>query len=204
MRPSRTPLGPLLSSLLPLLAALACSVPPVVRPPDKEVFEAQSEIILNAVRELGANGDWLITRGYHVTDHLVTTATGTPISHAAVLDWDRDEVIESESSGVHTTSLKRFIGKSHRVLLVRPVWSIGGRGDEALARARAVIGKPYDFAGLVGVQDSDRFYCSELAMYAYKPWQRKQDRIPLVIEPGQMYLWGQILFDSRPRHWNWP
>ena len=45
------------------------------------------------LRELGRDGDWLVIRGYHASDNLVSSLTNLPFSHAAVLDTDRDEVI---------------------------------------------------------------------------------------------------------------
>ena len=39
-----------------------------------------------------------------------------------------------------------------------------------------------------------------LAIFIYKRYQNASDQIPKIIEPGQMYLWGQVLYDSRPRN----
>ena len=80
------------------------------------------------VRALGRDGDWLVIRGYHLTDHFVATVTNNPFSHAAVLDIERDRVIEAESKGIHFTLLADFVAKSHRLMLIRPVWSSGSFG----------------------------------------------------------------------------
>lgn len=40
-----------------------------------------------------------------------------------------------------------------------------------------------------------------LAVRVYKDFQKKEHQIPLIVEPGHLYLWGTILYDSRPRHW---
>jgi hypothetical protein len=52
---------------------------------------------------------------------------------------------------------------------------------------------------LIGLNDEEAFYCSELSMEAYRSNFTDYDHIPKVIEPGQMYLWGEILFDSGTR-----
>ena len=121
-------------------------------------FRADAQA-LQEIRRAGRNGDWLVIRGYHVTDNMVSAVTGTPWSHAAVLDLDNDRVIEAEAPGVHFTPLAAFVAKSHRLLLVRPLWSNEKTAPEALARARSSVGKGYDFLGLTGVDVPERFYC---------------------------------------------
>jgi hypothetical protein len=44
-----------------------------------------------------------------------------------------------------------------------------------------------------------RYYCTELAVDIYKPWHGPEDHLPRLIEPGQLYLWGRILYDSLER-----
>ncbi len=182
----------------------ACLPPATIKPPDDAMRARQDTYILERLHALGQNGDWLVSRGYHGTDQLVVTATATPLSHVAVLDLNGQQVIEAESQGVHTTPLVNFVHKSHRILLIRPVWATGDRGDEATSHALRLVGKSYDYLGTVGLNNPNRFYCSELAMHIYHVYQKHGDAIPPIIEPGQMYLWGEVLFDSRPRHWHWP
>jgi hypothetical protein len=45
---------------------------------------------------------------------------------------------------------------------------------------------------------SDRYYCTELAIAAYRPFIKEtpDNPIPHTIMPGQMYHWGQIIFDT--------
>ena len=195
--------GPSLTWLISILALqlLGCSSSVVHPPGSKALRQAQSLKIIKKIKSLGHNGDWLVTRGYKAGDKLVTGVTNAPISHVAVLDLDKDQVIEAESKGVHATNLMKFVNKSHRVILIRPVWSVGDAGEAASAKARKLVGKKYDFLGTVGLNIPGAYYCSELAMYVYRKYQSKSDLLPKVIEPGHMYLWGTILFDSRPRHW---
>jgi hypothetical protein len=151
---------------------------------------------LEEVRRLGFDGDWLVVRGYHLSDNLVASLTNKPFSHAAVLDLANDRVIEAESVGVHFTPLADFVAKSHRVILVRPVWSNDTTREIAVAKARSVVGRPYDFLGLVGIDVPDRYYCSGLAVEIYRPYIREGDLVPHPVEPGQLHYWGRILYDS--------
>jgi hypothetical protein len=166
------------------------------KPPTAEARAPRDVEALARVRAEGRDGDWLVIRGYHVTDNLVATFTNKPFSHAAVLDLERDQVIEAESQGVHVTSLADFVAKSHRLILVRPMWSEGGRSHDALAKARSVVGKRYDFIGLVGLDVPDAYYCSELAIEIYRPHIRPADLVPHPVEPGQLHFWGRILYDT--------
>jgi hypothetical protein len=184
--------GLLLAALLAGCAAAPFSEP---RPPPAARQPRDAETLAE-VRRLGRDGDWLVARGYHLSDNLVATITNKPFSHSAVLDLENDRVVEAESPGVHFTPLAEFVAKSHRVLLVRPVWSRDETRAAAIAKARSVVGKPYDFLGLVGLDVPDRFYCSGLAVEIYRPYIRDSDLVPHPVEPGQLHYWGRILYDS--------
>jgi hypothetical protein len=173
-----------------------CATQVVVAPPDSATREEREARALEAVRELGHDGDWLVIRGYHASDNLVAGLTNKPFSHAAVVDLSHDRVIEAESAGVHYTPLAEFVAKSHRLMLVRPVWSDTPHAAAAIAKARSVVGRPYDFLGLVGVDMPDRYYCSGLAIEIYRPYIRADDLVPRPVEPGQLHYWGRILYDS--------
>jgi hypothetical protein len=148
------------------------------------------------VRSLGRNGDWLVIRGYHLSDNFVATLTNSPFSHAAVLDLDENRVIEAESKGIHVTPLADFVAKSHRLLLIRPIWSDVNSADVALKKARGLVGRAYDFLGLIGMDVPDRYYCSELTVEIYRPFIRTQDIVPRPVEPGKLHYWGRVLYDS--------
>ena len=185
---------------LGLLLATGCPPPASVTPPDRPIRDAQTDAMLAKVQELGADGDWLVTRGYKGSDQLVASATMIPLSHAAILDLSHGDVIEAEAKGIHVTNLRKFIHKSHRVILIRPIWAANaGAGKRAVEIARKLVGMPYDFLGTVGLDHPHAYYCSELAVHVYKDHVTKADELPRVMEPGQMYLWGTILYDSRPR-----
>jgi hypothetical protein len=193
-------LGQLARRVALLLAACAvagCAATRLVEtPPRGDVRTPRDTATLEQVRLAGRNGDWLVIRGYHATDNLVASLTNKPFSHAAVLDRDHDRVIEAEAQGVHFTPLAQFVAKSHRLLLIRPVWSSSESAQAALAKARDVVGRPYDFLGLIGFDIPDRYYCSGLAIEIYRPHIRADDLVPRPVEPGQLHYWGRILYDS--------
>ena len=186
-----------LAPLLLILFAWGCTAPLLVRPPaDRQEREA---LALREVTRLGQPGDWLVMRGYHATDNLVSAVTAEPFSHVAVLDAERGLVIEAEGRGLHTAPLANFLHRAHRVILMRPLWATTPeRQQAAVDKARSLVGRPYDFTGLVGLNVADRYYCSELAVAAYAPHASRKDRLPLVIPPGDMHHWATILWDSGP------
>jgi hypothetical protein len=186
--------------LLCLMFLVSCVRSLTVSPPDTATAGRQDAEFLESIVKLGKNGDWLIIRGYHPQDDLIVAMTGTPLSHAGILDMEKKLVIEALAGGVTVTGLDSFIHKSHRIILIRPKWAAGTNGDAAIAQARKLVGRGYDFLGLVGIDSKKRFYCTELAMYIYREHQKNDRDIPKIIQPAQMYLWGTILYDSRPRN----
>lgn len=187
------------TAILPALLLLAgCSRPVVVHlPPDQPARAAR---MLEAVKRYGQPGDWLVIRGTHGTDDFVSAVTNAPFSHAAVLDLERGQVIEAEGKGLLASSLEDFTGRAQRLLLIRPEWADQpGARAEAVAKARSLVGAKYDFTGLVGINNPDRYYCSELAVAVYgKRVDRKRDHIPPVIPPEQLFYWGEVVWDSGP------
>ena len=184
-----------LCSLTPLFLS-ACATPAIVTSPGRDLKAVHDAQVLDEVRRLGRNGDWLVIRGYHATDHMVSVATNTPWSHAAVLDKDRDQVIEAEGKGVHTTPLPDFVSKSHRLLLVRSNWATERSSLDAVLNARKWVGKAYDFLGVAGLDIPDRYYCSELAVAVYRPHIPAGTHVPRPVTPAQLHYWGRILYDS--------
>ena len=182
--------------LIAVCSLVGCATPAVVLPPATEIRASRQAEILAALGRLGRNGDWLVIRGYHVTDNAVSVLTNSPWSHAAVLDQDNYQVIEAESEGVHTSPLSEFVAKAHRLLLIRPEWADEKTSLQAVAGARALVGKGYDFLGLTGMNVPDRYYCSELAVAVYKAYIPAATNIPRSVTPAQLHYWGRILYDS--------
>ena len=167
-------------------------------PNSEQTIDGQE--IANVVRELGRAGDWILSRGIDFANNMVSTLTNMPLSHAVLFDKEQDVIIEADSNGVHTTDLTEFLSKMHRIMLIRPMWAGNGNNINAVENARALMGSGYNYTGLVGLGKSGRYYCTELAIEAYRPFilDMPDNPIPHVIKPGQMYHWGQIIFDTGP------
>lgn len=177
-----------------LVLVRACAVKTIVDPADT----LKDASTLDSVRMVLRHGDWLASRGVHGTDNFVATVTNADLSHAAIYDANHDEVIEAEGKGVHTSSLADFLAKSKRVQVLRPIWASEEKSAQAVENARGFIGKGYNYTGLVGINTPDRYYCSQLVVRVYEPFEKPENPLPPVIKPSQLYHWGRILYDSGP------
>jgi uncharacterized protein YycO len=161
-------------------------------------YASETTSWIDKIKNSGGTGMWMVTRGYHVGDDLVSIATNSPLSHAAILDVEKQVVIEAIADGVIETPLKKFLTEAHRVLLIQPAgWTIA-KGKAALAKARSQLGKGYDFLGTIGIPDKERWYCSELAIWAMGTKVNKLGAHK-VIHPKNMPKMGAVLFDSKGR-----
>lgn len=151
---------------------------------------------MRLVRERAAEGDWLVVRGTHFGDQVVAAGSAAELTHAAIYDPERGEVIEANGSGVHRAPLRELLAQARRLQLVRPRdWSPSA-GHQAVERARSRIGHAYDWLGTIGAQSDRRFYCTELMLDAYRA--REQGWMPAgVIHPEHMQRYGELLFDER-------
>jgi len=198
----RTPHPAFMSRFLICLSfvlGLACSRP-IHAPRISEEQQAQrTERIVEALRKNGKPGDWLVRRGYHKTDDAISLVTNSPFSHAAVLDPERDQVIEADGKGgVHVTPIPVFAAACQRMWLMQPAWYTPECGQSAILKARALVGSKYDYAGLTGLNVNENYYCSELCFAIYRSWIPKGTLIPPVIPPGLMHDWATVLWDSGP------
>ena len=188
---------------LPILVLLClisgCLARPIISKTDDREHLKQNEVIRKNVIELAKTGDWLVIRGYHSTDNLVSNMTGIPISHVGILNLESSRVIEAEGMGVHVTPLDEFIDKSFRLLIIRPRWRTDANAGTAWETANRLVGSDYDFLGTIGFNFPKKYYCSELAIYMYKDWYSGKEKFPTVIKPGELYLYGNVLYDSLPR-----
>jgi len=184
---------------LSLLLGLACSRPLVAPKLPEELRAQRSEALVTALHQSGRPGDWIVRRGEHKTDNAIALLTNSPFSHAALLDAERDQVIEADGKGgVHITPLTEFARASQRVWLLRPFWYTAENGQTAIQKARELVGRKYDYPGLVGLDVKDSYYCSELCVDVYRPVIPKGTLIPPVIPPGIMHDWATVLWDSGP------
>jgi hypothetical protein len=183
--------------LFALLAGCSAGTDALVRRTGPE-YEAEVASWMETVKRTGGDGEWLVVRGYHATDDLIAVATDSPLSHAAILDLSHMQVIEAVGAGVVVVPLEKILRESHRVQLVRPRGWTPEAGRAAVDRARAKAGAGYDFLGLVGAPDEERFYCSELAVWSMElPVDRAGPQN--VLHPRNLHTLGDVLFDSGAR-----
>jgi len=124
-----------------VIVLTGCLARPIVKKPDSEQHLIQNQQIEDAIIEKAKTGDWLVIRGYHAVDNLVSNATGIPISHVGVFDYESFQVIEAEGKGVHTTALTEFVDKSYRLLIIRPRWRTEDNACLAYENAANLVGK---------------------------------------------------------------
>jgi len=188
-------------TLLTIIMILSggCLARPVVHKADNATHIKQNQTIKQSVLQTARTGDWLVTRGYHPTDHLVSNSTNIPISHAAIFNLKTEQVIEAEGQGVHVSDLEEFIDKSYRLLVIRPRWQTDQNRLTAWENGMQMVGSDYDFLGTLGFNYPGQYYCSELVVTVYKQWISGKEKFPKVIIPGELYLYGTILYDSLPR-----
>jgi len=204
MRMRRTPwlAGSLVSAATILLSAAppaGAEIPGLpVRKPEGPAAEAQTDAWVKTVRDKADHGGWLVVRGTHVGDQTVAALTRATLSHAVVFDKQKEEVIEAVSSGVRVTPLRALLAQAHRLQIIRPPGWTAEAGAAAVARARARVGRKYDWLGLVGAQDDKRFYCTELAIDCYEG-RKAGWKVGAVIFPADMQAIGTLTFDSGPR-----
>ena len=98
-------------------------------------YEAETKSWQRVLNERGDNGMWLVTRGYHRGDDVVAIATASALSHAAILDLNKQQVIEAVGKGVVATDLKKFLHESHRVVLIQPPGFDRAKGKATVACA---------------------------------------------------------------------
>jgi hypothetical protein len=177
----------------------ACLATPVVRHDPSDAAQAQTERMVAEVAAVAETGDWLVIRGYHGTDLLVSNVTGMPLSHVAIFERETRRTVEADGTGVHESDLGSLVGRAHRVLVVRPRWRTPDNAMAVWQQAQSHVGQRYDFLGTVGLGNAERFYCSELAVGVYRDWFTGHEHFPKVIRPGELYLYGAVLYDSLDR-----
>jgi hypothetical protein len=196
---TRSSMLALLVLSLALVMSAGCSRSLMVaRPEDKRLDAAYSELFTEESLRNVQDGDIVLRRGYAVLSDIITFVTiGPSVSHAGIYDATTGTIIEALDGGVGERSLPAYVGGSHRVVIVRPKVSKAER-RAAVMRARAAIGTPFDYSGFIGLDDPQRFYCSELVVWAYGADQRGFDGGTLVA-PGELAVFGDIVYDSGDR-----
>ncbi len=195
----------LLSIVLALIAAAStagCGLHSqsvmVKRPSNKALDEVVTQRWAAEVRLHAQQGDWILTRSYtKLSDAIVLLTSGDEFSHGTIYDAKRDLIIEAVDTGVQEIPLEQLVRRTNDLMIVRPSVSAADRA-RAVERARSKLGVPYDVRGLVGVEDPDKFYCSELVYWSIDPRAHGMDT-PLVISPADLIRAGQVVWYSGSR-----
>ncbi len=183
-----------------VLLGAGCSRSLVVqRPEDPAVDEAYTRSWVAQIEAQAQDGDVILRRGYAVLSDLIVFVTpGDDITHAAIYDAETRTVIEAVDPEVREQALASYVRGAHRVVLIRPSGLSPRERHETVRRARSAIGTGFDHEGFIGLDDPERFYCSELVVWAIRAAERGLHVDRLVI-PGQLARYGTTLFDSGPR-----
>jgi len=181
-----------------ILASAGCLHSPsslIHRPKDVAMDEAVTARWAAEVRRHARHGDWLLTRSYtQLSDAIVQLTPGDDFSHGSIYDAERDMIIEAIDTGVREIPLERLMKRTDDVMIVRANVSDAERA-RAVERARSKIGTPYDTRGLFGIQDPDKFYCSELVLWSID--SRMGDEI--VVTPADLIKYGRTVWYSGTR-----
>lgn len=167
-------------------------------PPVGTAAVQETDRWLKEIRQRSSPGYWLVVRGTHPGDQVVAAASAARLTHAALFDPARDEIIEAVGRGVSVAPLRELIAQAMRVQVIRPRGYTLDKGLLALERARGHVGSGYDWFGTVGLQSDRSYYCTELCAEAYGA--RAEGWMPRgVLHPEHMHKYGDVLFDSGMR-----
>ncbi len=167
-------------------------------PPRGELAARETAAWLHVVARDAQPGYWIVVRGTHPGDQVVAAASAARLTHAVMLDTERQEVVEATGAGVHISTLRSLLDESVRMQLVRPRGYTLDKGRAAMTRARSHVGSRYDWLGTVGVQNDSAYYCTELCADAYHA--REDGWMPrMVLHPEQLARYGDVVFDSGMR-----
>jgi len=114
------------------------------------------------------NGDVVLQTSASAQSRAIQVATGSPFSHAGMVEVARDGVFVIEAIGrVSRTPLEAWIrrGQGGRYLALRRAELTSEQGAAVVGAARKLLGKRYD--ALFGWSD-DRIYCTELVAKAFR------------------------------------
>ena len=184
-----------------MLLVAACSHPSLFIKPNADAGTnvAVTKLWAADLKTHGRNGDWLLTRAYYASSDVIALGTpGEDLSHASMYDASRGKVIEAVGSGVREMDIEQFLARNHFVIVVRPSNMTAADGDAALARAKTKIGVPFDASGMFGIDNPDRFYCSELVFWASQT-EARSGRSERIVTPANLMKYGEVVYWSGKR-----
>ena len=185
------------AALALLLSACAGGSMVVEKPADPATNQAVNALWARDIRRTAQSGDWILSRSYSMTGDLIAAATlGENLSHASIYDAERGTIIEAIRPVVREVPLENLLARNHVVIVVRPA----GLSQEArlasVERARAQVGTAFDIGGIVGAGAEDRFYCSELVLWA----SQMGGTAGAVVTPSELVQHGEVVYYSGQRN----
>jgi hypothetical protein len=171
----------------------------VHRPEDPKADAAVTAMWNHEIHGVARDGDWLLTRSYYAVADAISLATlGEGLSHASIYDAHRDTVIEAVGDGVREIPLAQLLDRNHYVIVVRPSYLTAENQEAALAFARTQLGTGFDTGGMLGFDDPDKFYCSELVWWASRGEEQTGDHLQ-VVTPTELMNYGAVIYWSGKR-----
>lgn len=171
----------------------------IKRPEDKQLDHAVTAMWSDEIAGVARDGDWILTRSYYaIADAITKIAPGEELSHASIYDAKRGTIIEAVNDGVREIPLAELVQRNHYVIVVRPRYTTAAEGTANVARARSAIGTPFDHMGFFGLQDDQKFYCSELVWWASQG-EAKNGVHETIITPANLMEYGEVVYWSGKR-----
>ncbi|MBA3820697.1 MAG: hypothetical protein H0X17_17535 [Deltaproteobacteria bacterium] len=171
----------------------------VHRPTDATADAAVTTMWTQEIQGVARDGDWLLSRSYYaVGDVISLVAPGEDLSHASIYDAKRKTVVESIGTGVREIPLADFLNRNHYVIVVRPSNMSAADRAHAVVRARTKVGLPFDIRGMLGIDDPDAWYCSELVYWASQT-EARAGASETVVTPADLMKYGEVIYWSGKR-----
>ncbi len=150
----------------------------------REVDDMLSLTLASELAQVAQTGDWLLAGTYTLLGDMifVLDGGGRRLGHAAIYDGASKTVIEAVPPRVQEVSLLEFAKRNANVTVVRPRGISREHLREAIGRARSMIGAPFDYLGILGLEYPTRFFCTELIQKAYSL-------------PGPRMVWPRALLE---------
>jgi hypothetical protein len=168
------------------------------RPRDKKVDRAIDRMWADEIRRVARDGDWIVSRSLTANGDMISAIQfGEKWSHASIVDVGRGTVIEGITPVVREISLEELMARNWYVAVVRPTGLSAEASKEALARARAQLGKPFDWWGFVGYPQPDKWYCTELVYWA--SGFEESHGIHAILFPNELLDYGEVVYYSGRR-----
>jgi hypothetical protein len=158
------------------------------------------DITVMWARDISRNartGDWILTRSYTLTGDVITQTTGgEDVSHASIYDARTGTIIEALRPTIREVPLESLLDRNQLAIVIRPSGLTEAERIASVERARSKVGVEFDLAGLIGFDDEDKYYCSELVYWAsgLEPADRG-----VVVTPAKLMKFGEVVYYSGKR-----